>query len=514
MVKKLLKNRTLLFPLLLAAVSLAVYLPSLGHDFIPMYDDTQYVLCNPVIQGFSPLNIKAAFSSFYCGNYAPLQLLSYMLDYTLWGMRPAGYILANILLHTGNGLLLYKLLRRSSLACESAFVGALLFLVHPVQVEAVVWVSERKTVLCMMCALAAWHFWLDSRSGDRRLYLLSVAAFAAAILAKSVAVVLPILMLVHDVAHGVAEENRRAMLRRITPFFLLALAGGMLALYSQDSSLHGGRTGYHGGSALTTLYTMLPVLMKYLGMVFYPTSLTVYYGDVAVRNRVDEEVFLAAGGALVLVVLGGVLYRRDKRAFCWYAAFFIGLLPVSQIVPIVTLINDRYLYFPMVGVAGLCAAGAERAAGSSLMVRKWLLAGCMPLFMLLSWLTLQQSRTWENTCTLYRQIVRHNSTKFDPVILQDMYLLRSSDASLLELAEALLANFPSSPDVLRFGARIHLRANMLDKARQDLEQLIILAPSDIESLTMLANVYEKSGRPGDAQKIIESVHLLAPGVSR
>lgn len=494
-------NRSvILWPLLLATVSLAVYLPSLAHDFIPMYDDTQYVLCNPVIQGFSLQNITAAFSRFYCGNYAPLQMLSYMLDYTLWGMRPAGYILSNVLLHTFNGLLLYRVLKRSNLSCESAFIGSMLFLLHPVQVEAVVWVSERKTVLSMLSALAAWNFWLDSGCGGIKRYLLSVTAFCAAILTKSVAVVLPLFMLVHDAAHGGLDKSRLRLLRRFTPFFLVALVGGMVAIYSQDPSLHGGRTGYHGGSPLATLYTMLPVLFRYLGMVFYPTALTVYYGDVTIRSRLDEEVVLAAGGVLLLLALGVFLYRRNKMALCWYVLFFMGLLPVSQIIPIITLINDRYLYFPMIGVAGICAVAAEGVSEKLFMARKWLVVGSIPLFALLAWLTVQQAKSWENTYTLYRQIVRHNNTQFDPLILQDMYLLRSSDAALLELAEALLAKFPSSPEALRFTARINLRANRLDKARQALEQLIIQVPSDIESLTMLAEVYKRSGRPDESDK--------------
>ena len=343
--------------LLLALSTLTVYLPSIRHDFIPLYDDTPYVLCNQAVQGVSWEHLRSAFTQFYCGNYAPLHIISYMVNYEISGLKPSGFILTNIIIHTINGILLYFLFLRCSISHRLACFGAALFLLHPVQVESVVWVSERKTVLSMLFFLVATHLYIKwLRDGCTKSYLLSLLSFVSALLSKSTAVVLPLFLICHDYAYRVRDRITNRFTDKI-PFFLIAFAGACLTIYTQDSSRYGGRTTYHGGSPLGTLFTMLPVLVKYLRMVFYPTGLTVFYGSVTIKPVFDEDVFLAGLVALFLLGSGVSLFRRNRQLFCWFAIFFIGLLPVLQIVPIVTLINDRYLYFPMVGAAGFCATG-------------------------------------------------------------------------------------------------------------------------------------------------------------
>ena len=110
----LVKNGPLLPLFLLGASSIAVFWPALGHRFLINWDDSQYVVDNAVIKGLTLDHIQSAFTNFYLGNYAPLHIISYMLDYEIWGLSASGFIFTNILLHTANGILFYLLLRRLS----------------------------------------------------------------------------------------------------------------------------------------------------------------------------------------------------------------------------------------------------------------------------------------------------------------------------------------------------------------------------------------------------------------
>lgn len=337
---------------LLAVISLALFWPALGHDFLINWDDRQYILENYVIRGLTADHLKTAFTTFSLGNYAPLHLVSYMIDYEIWGLRPSGFIFTNIMLHTFNGMLLYTFLRRLSGDRVWIFFAALIFLLHPVQVETVVWAAERKTVLAMFFFLSSLICYRESREGvrsaARRWYFLSLVSFVAALLTKSVVVIMPLVIILFDLCYYREKRLKKIMLDAL-PFVILAALTVFVALISH-SEVQGGITSYHGGSPFSTFLTMVPVLLRYLRLIFWPTNLSAFY-DVSIKSGIDAEVAFAAGVCVMLLWFGWRLYRQKREHFFWYALFFAGLIPVSQIVPIVTLMNDRYLYFPMLGAA-------------------------------------------------------------------------------------------------------------------------------------------------------------------
>src|SRR5262249_35066808 len=137
----------------------------------------------------------------FVGNYAPIQIVSYMLDYTLWGMKPIGYFLANILYHTISGVLLYFLLLRLGIQRLGALAGAAIFLVHPAQVENLAWLSQRKSLLAVLFFLAAFHCYLNHKTREasgRYWYGLSIVFFLLALLSKSVVAVFPLVLIYLD----------------------------------------------------------------------------------------------------------------------------------------------------------------------------------------------------------------------------------------------------------------------------------------------------------------------------
>ena len=504
--------------LFLIVSCLLVYASSLSHDFIPLQDDNAYIILNSSIRGFSRENIKSAFTTFYAGNYAPLNLISYMLDYSISGLKPSGFILTNIVLHILNGLLFFHLLIRSRFTPVSASAAAFIFLLHPVQVESVVWASERKTVLAMMFFLFAVHCYLNyiTQTAKKRRtiqYLLSLFSFVLAVLSKSVVVILPAALMIHDLVYR-KRDRQWQWLKDKVPFILIALIGAAITFYSQDPGRDGGRTGFHGGSALATLFTMLPVLVKYLRMIFWPTELSIYYGSIQIKTSFDEDVFLGGLVAVVLIVSGIVLWRKKRELFCWYALLFVGLLPVSQIIPIVTLINDRYLYFPLLGgaafIIGCINCLDERFPG----LRRAVPGLAVFVFITISLLTYNQTKTWQNTLTLYRQVIDTNPDQIDMKFLEDGFFLYSEFNGLADATQTLLKNFPASPEVLKFAGMVYSRSHDPLLARQYLEKAVSSNPRDIDLMFMLADNYKKTGNNREAGKVYAAILSVNPDSQR
>src|SRR5208337_146549 len=156
------KIRSHIMPIaVLVGITLVVYAASMGHKFLLNWDDSIYVVNNESIRGLSWVHLKEAFTQFYGGNYAPIQIISYIVDYTLWGLRPAGFIFSNVLIHIINGVLFYVLLVYLTRRKALGFLAAFIFLLHPVQVESVVWISQRKNLLAMLFFLVSFLFYID-----------------------------------------------------------------------------------------------------------------------------------------------------------------------------------------------------------------------------------------------------------------------------------------------------------------------------------------------------------------
>ena len=381
-----------------------VYSGIFGHNFIYNWDDYPYVLENEAIRGFTLPHLREAFTRYFVGNYAPVHILSYVLDYTIWGLRPAGYLFENVLLHAVNGVLFYLLCCRLLKSRPAAFVAALLFACHPVQVETVAWIAQRKNLLAMcftLLALSQFIAWRES--GRRGPYLLSLACLALALLSKSVAVVFPVIAILYDICFH-PQERLLPRLRDKLPFLAVAAGVALLALTSQQEQLGGGRRGYPGGTPLTALYSMLPVLAGYVRDCVFPRDLLPFY-MTPIRTAPDAAVVAALLFALGLALLGVWLLRRDRRLFFFYALFFLCLLPVSQIVPLIPLKTDRYLYFPLLGFAGLAGGLFGEILRTFPRYRVLSAALVAALLLPLPFLSHRQASFWQNDITLWEYTV-------------------------------------------------------------------------------------------------------------
>ncbi|MDW8309486.1 MAG: tetratricopeptide repeat protein [Verrucomicrobiales bacterium] len=391
----------------LAVLTFTLYQPTLEYPFL-RFDDPEYVTANPnVWRGLSGESVRWAFTTFHQSNWHPLTWLTHMLDCELFGDWAGGHRLVNILLHAANTILLFLLLRQMTGALwRSAFV-AMLFAVHPLRLESVVWVAERKDVLsAFFFLLTLWAyvgyakkltseqpaprqqdgwplprgkvdkeknegpvrapFLLFSAAPFRRFYALAFLFFTAGLMSKPMVVTLPFVMLFLDwwplnrfgsAASPLAWSTVRPLLAEKLPFFALAAASCVVTFVAQRS----------GGSVVDLALVPPDVrianaaiaYVAYLRKAVWPSDLAVFYPFPP-----DAPVLLAAAAVLWLAVVSAVVWHFARRAPFLFTGWFWYL---GTLVPVIGLVQvgsqamaDRYTYLPLVGVLIAAMWGAER----------------------------------------------------------------------------------------------------------------------------------------------------------
>lgn len=533
--KKLRKHYPILF---LCLLTLAVYGQTLGHDFLSNWDDNLYITGNEAVQGISIAHLKSAFTSIFVGNYAPVQIVSYMLDYSIWGTQARGFHLTNLILHAVNGLLLYCVVFRFCRRRAWAFSTAAVFLLHPVQVESVAWLSQRKNLLSMsffLSSVLCYGVYRYRPTGRTILpYALAIAFFGLALLAKPIAVILPLVLLLVDYCCE-SSPQRKGLWADKVPFLLLAAAMAVVTMVVQSPEMGGGRTGFHGDSALGTFFTMQTVLARYLWMLFWPLDLSPLYHP-PFKWSMDVDVALAMLLVAALFAGGVILLRRNRLMFFGFAVFFVALLPVSQIVPLVTLMNDRYLYFPLIGFSWLaggivcCLMDMGKA-----WLRQTAAIVCALLMAGLTVVSYQRVAVWKNSVTLwsdtvaklpeswevraalaeaqvdagmipdalktYAEVFRLSSDYVDPLLeikalnnAAVLHMNRGSYDLALSLLQRLVEKFPEYPlGFFNLGINFRMMKN-LEAAETACRKALALQPGNIQTLTMLGDISLQTGR--------------------
>jgi len=386
------KKLVSLWAVFVFAAAFIVYSGALSNDFLSVWDDPNYITENPDVTGLSLRNIKAAFTNTYVGNYAPFHIISYALDYTLFGLNPTAFHAVNNILHGINAVMVMLLILRISGNLRLSVLSALVFALHPLQVESVAWVTERKNILSTTFALGSFltyiHFLMKKGWVP---YAGSLLLFAAALLTKSSVVVIPVLLCLYIFLYDSRSVSRFAP---TIPFFILSAAASVAAVITQEAD----DISYIGGSPYATALTMVTVVVKYLRLFFFPVHLSPNYNP-AVYQHLTIPVVLSM---IILTALIAVLWvKRDNREVLFWAGWaVIPLLPVLQIIPMVTIMNDRYLYLPIIGLAPLTVKIIGRVARNKI----WLV---IVLLLLMSYQTYTRTKLWTAGPDLWLDAISH-----------------------------------------------------------------------------------------------------------
>lgn len=348
-------NSAVVRALLAAGVAIALYARTLSYPFLN-WDDPDYVINNPWIRSVSWENLSNIFTKPYAANFLPVHLLSYMLDYHYWRLDPFGYHLQSIILHAVNTVLVLRVSQRLFGKPWIALIAALLFAVHPAQVEVVAWISSRKDLLATMFALSSVLFYLQATEQlpmRQRPFVLSVVAFGLALLSKVTVVTLPLFLVLLDRFRpgDRAATTWRTSLASKIPFVLAGVLAVALNTMAQTKA-----QAEYAHDLISYTAVKGHAAWRYLGLLLGVVRGSPDYDLPSVPKA--PMPLLASMLGLALFPLGGLTgyLTRSRTVFLSFGWIFLMLLPALAF-PLVTYMADRYLYIPSIGVCWLVAAG-------------------------------------------------------------------------------------------------------------------------------------------------------------
>src|SRR3989475_745850 len=477
-----------LLPVLIALVTFVPFLPTLDNQFVN-WDDDDNLLDNPHYRGLGWTYLRWMWTTSHLGHYAPLTWMTFGLDYLFWGLKPVGYHLSNLLLHATNAAVFYLVALRIlgsalpgprergnvGLAAAAAF-AALLFAIHPLRVESVAWATERRAVLSRLFYLLTLLVYV--RAGEqgergRSGYWASVGLFVCALLSKSMAVSLPVVLQILDVyplrrlggARGWwGEPARRVYLEKI-PFVLLTLAASAGAFIPQIEGRN--MPTLDDLSVLGRLAVSAYGLRFYLWKTVFPVSLSPLY-ELRGQDPLAPSFLLSYGVVPAVTALALILRRRLPGLLAAWLAYVVILLPVLGIFQNGPQIAaDRYTYLAGLGWALLASA----VLLASWRRRPFLVSGLAVFLLLgLGTLTWNQVRIWHDSERLWRHAVA-----IDPM----------SPTSQFSLGLALV------------------RQGKLVEAVEHYEQALKITPDHVDART---NVGIALARQGKLAEAIEQYH--------
>jgi protein O-mannosyl-transferase len=514
------RGGTLWIAFALVVLTAVVYAPLAHFDFVK-WDDPQYVTDNTIVlAGLTWHGVAWAFTTSHAPYWHPLTWLSHMLDVHLFGLDAGGHHITNIVLHIATTLLLFGLLRKATGATlRSAFVAAL-FAVHPLHVESVAWIAERKDVLSAlfwMLTLGAYG-WYAARPSVRR-YLAVAALFACALMAKPMVVTLPFTLLLVDV-----WPLERAMVGRMAgwsrlileklPLVALAAAVGIATVVLQRGQ--GVLPALDAIPLTLRLANALTSYVSYIGLMFWPAHLVALYPYPSALPAWPT----IAGAALVLIGISIVAIRTVRR----YPYVLVGWLwYLGTLVPVIGLIQsgeqsmaDRFVYIPLVGLFAIIAWGVP-----DLLAREKGEKGVRPLFVVATIaiaaceaVSRQQVRYWSDNLTLWRHVVETTGPNYRAqgnlaMALEDAG--RTSDA-IAHYSEALRINprFVDAYDNLGLALASQGRTA---EAVQIYTEVLRLKPTDADAQNNLGKILAEQGMVSDAIAHFSEAVRLKPQFS-
>ena len=513
---------------LLVLVTIAIYWPVMRHDFVN-YDDNVYVTSNVHVQnGLTLEDIKWGCFSPVGGNWHPLTVWSHMADCQLFGLKPWGHHLTSVLLHALNTVLVFLFLRSLTGAFWRSAVVAALFGLHPLHVESVAWVAERKDVLSTCFGLLSLIFY--ARYGRKRLgvenrdikargvpapqfldYLLALMFFALGLMSKPMLVTWPFVMLLLDYwpLERFKPSHAWRLLTEKIPFFALAAAVSVVTFVVQkqgDSVLAAEALplGVRSGNALISY-------CRYLGKLFWPTDMAVFYPHPG--HWPLARVVLAGGLIVGLSVLLFVQWRRYPFLLMGWLWFCGTLVPVIGLVQMgrQQAMADRYSYIPSLGVLVLAVWGVcELTKSWHYRVVALSLAGSTAIVLCLA-LTRQQLGSWKDSESLFRHALEVTENNYLAHLNLGSALDEKgqTDEAIREFQEALRLKPDYALAHNNLGVAL-VKKGQLDEGISQYREAIRLKPDYAFAHNNLGIALVKKGQSGEAIREFQEAIRLKP----
>jgi protein O-mannosyl-transferase len=492
---------------LLGAVTIALYSPVLGHSFV-VFDDRDYVAANPYIHGgLSWSTIKWAFTSTAAANWHPLTWLSHALDYQLFALNPAGHHLDSLLIHALNAMLLFLLLAWVTEREGPSLLVAALFALHPINVESVAWVAERKNVLStlfLFLAIGAYAWY--AQKPDWRRYLLVVSMFAAGLMAKPMVITLPFVLLLLDYwpldrtprdktqsslssssSYGAPRRSYSVLLIEKLPLLMLSAASAWVTLRAQRGAVRN----LEEFPFAIRIENAIVAYGMYLWKMLWPARLAFYSHSVIALPAwqwILSTVVLA--GVTVLVVI----FRSQRYLLVGWFWFLGTLVPVIGLVQVgEASMADRYAYISLIGIFVMIAWGLDDLAAAKRVPKLWRVLPALCALTALGFANSRQLTYWDSEYDVWSHTV---------AVTDDPFAHNAVGAALMDPDSAMtrqdLESFDTEQKRMDEARRHFERALEIRRqfSQQDPERYL---PYIAGSLTNLGTVDRQQNRLDDAR---------------
>ncbi|OGH60677.1 MAG: hypothetical protein A3G34_11170 [Candidatus Lindowbacteria bacterium RIFCSPLOWO2_12_FULL_62_27] len=505
-------RRTWMICVLLLVLTVGVFWPIRGFEFLDI-DDDSYVRTNPQVQrGLERETIAWAFTTYKASNWHPVTWLSHLADVEMYGMDAGRHHLTSLWIHAANALLVFLVLRRLTGAVRpSAFVAAV-FAVHPLALESVAWVAERKNVLSTffwLLTLWAYARYVDRPNAAR--YAGVAALFAVGLMAKPMLVTVPLVLLLLDYwPLGMRGRSLRRVILEKIPLLVLSGLSSLLTVLAQ-----------HGGRSIMTsetfplsvrLSNMVVSYVKYVWMMLYPVDLAFFYPLAAA----PPPVWKVTGCAFMLILISALVFVfRGRRylvtGWLWYV---ITLIPVIGLVQVGRqAMADRYMYVPQIGLSLMIVWALAELGAVFRRIRPalWVCA-CVSIAGLVT-ATRSQMGFWHDSFALYERAIcvtadnhlaHHN--------LANLMLNRGRHDEAVEHYSAARRIAPAYyPDAAKNLSIALIRQGRTDRAIEFLRKELEKDPGNVGLIEMLGNAYLKAGDGRNAEAQYAAVLEIDPG---
>lgn len=497
----------------LIILSVGIYANSFKNEFV--WDDASLVENNVLIK--DARNIPKIFTTYLFAGvdspsnfYRPIQNLSYLFDYSLWKLNPFGYHLTNTVIHAANAMLLYLLIFTLFENILFALIASILFSIHPIHTEAVAYISGRADLLGALFGLISILMFLRYRTTKTAVifhpyYITSLVSFIFALLSKEVSVVVPLLIIVCDYVNSFRQKR---VFRSYLSFFLILLIYGILRYtllyFPSEKSI------YADLSLFPRLLTTFYAILQYFKIIIFPFNLHMERSVALAVSFFEPRIMSSAMFLSCLVFL--VLKNRTKwKAFSFGIGwFFISLLPVSNIVPLNSLMAEHWLYLPSIGLFLVMAVAINKLIQSKFpKILSYLFAAS--IFVYFSFLTVKQNFIWRDGITLYQ-----HTLKFSPFSASVHYNLGNSfdklgmfDKAISEYEKAISIR-PQYPDAYNNLGLMYFKKSNYKEAVNFFKKSLEIASGDFKVLINLAESYRHLEDFDSALETYEKTKKIKP----
>ncbi|HWY13487.1 MAG TPA: tetratricopeptide repeat protein [Bacteroidia bacterium] len=404
-----------LFLAIIAILTLSIYFPSLNNKFLNDWDDGVYVINNPQIKSLHSDSISytlnKAFKSYTYGHYHPLTMLSYCMEYNLSGVNPKTYHITNLLLHILNAFLVFALvwlLVRQSLV---AFITSLLFALHPMHVETVAWIADRKDLLCSLFFIAAMcSYVMYHQNQNKKYYILTFFLFVLALFSKAMAITFPVVLFALDyfMTGKISIKNSKGKLL----FLILSLIFGYVSILAQKSNDALADLD-HINILEKIMFSSYSIIM-YVVKLFSFSNISAFYNYPLTENGKYPLFFYAAPFLLFGLIWVVLKIKQHKKLIRFGLAFFlITIALVLQIIPAGNVIMaDRYTYLPYIGlffiIAGFSNSIIANISLKSTSARPIVMASLVVYVFGCCYFSFGRTKVWNNSMSLWTDTIEKN----------------------------------------------------------------------------------------------------------